>query len=377
MDRDTIKAEFPRVSIEKARGKTFFYYRHGRGARVRLPDDPATPEFAAAYKAAATGQTSKMPDIPTGTMQWLIEAFRRTDKHKSAPYVTRMQREKYFDKIERQQGKYLISHVKREHIEEILDAYEKDRDDKVKRQGRYWLDTMKCLFKFAKKDLKLITINPAEGIRNFTPPKIIKEGDRTGHLSWSPAHIAKFRKAHPLGTAPRFWIELALFTGLRRSDLVLVGDHHVKDGIIEIVVQKGRAAKLQTAYIPMNDEFQAILDASPIGRQTFDDDDNPINTPWLRGPMGKPMTAKNFGYSFNRYCSELKIPRSIHGLRRTSAEADFEAGATVVEAMAKHAWSTPAMAHLYGQDFDRRKMALSAAAKRAEASKGKAKSANP
>lgn len=43
------------VQVEIARGKEFYYFRRGRGKRIRLPD-PASPEFKGAYDAAMLGK---------------------------------------------------------------------------------------------------------------------------------------------------------------------------------------------------------------------------------------------------------------------------------------------------------------------------------
>src|SRR5262245_26752518 len=40
------------VLIERSRGKIFYYFRRGKGMRIRLPDDYGSPEFNEAYSLA-------------------------------------------------------------------------------------------------------------------------------------------------------------------------------------------------------------------------------------------------------------------------------------------------------------------------------------
>ena len=44
----------PNVERNLVRGKNYYYFRIEKGPRIRLPDDPKSAEFSAAYLAATT-----------------------------------------------------------------------------------------------------------------------------------------------------------------------------------------------------------------------------------------------------------------------------------------------------------------------------------
>jgi hypothetical protein len=60
----------------------------------------------------------------------------------------------------------------------------------------------------------------------------LRRAPRTGgHLTWGDSEIAKYRKAHQLGTVARVALELMLNVAARRGDACRLGRRHVtKDG---------------------------------------------------------------------------------------------------------------------------------------------------
>jgi enterobacteria phage integrase len=47
----------PHVEKNRVKGHIYLSFRIGQGPRTRLPNDPESPEFKAAYAAALTGET--------------------------------------------------------------------------------------------------------------------------------------------------------------------------------------------------------------------------------------------------------------------------------------------------------------------------------
>ena len=45
----------------------------------------------------------------------------------------------------------------------------------------------------------------------------------------------------PIGTRQRVWLDVLIYTGLRRGDAVRFGRQHVRDGIATIKTEKTRA----------------------------------------------------------------------------------------------------------------------------------------
>ena len=51
-----------------------------------------------------------------------------------------------------------------------------------------------------------------------------------GYHSWTPEEVEKFERCHVIGTRPRLALALLLYTRVRRSDVVLLGKQHLRDG---------------------------------------------------------------------------------------------------------------------------------------------------
>jgi integrase len=66
----------------------------------------------------------------------------------------------------------------------------------------------------------------------------IKLPDTGGHHTWTDEEIAQFQAHYPIGTKARLALELMLWQGMRRSDVIRVGRQHMKDGEITITQRK-------------------------------------------------------------------------------------------------------------------------------------------
>lgn len=69
----------PNVERNHVKGHTYLSFRIGKGLRIRLPDDPSSEEFRAAYAAAMAGETAVKPTVKkdaTGTIGALIASYK-------------------------------------------------------------------------------------------------------------------------------------------------------------------------------------------------------------------------------------------------------------------------------------------------------------
>ena len=71
-----------------------------------------------------------------------------------------------------------------------------------------------------------------------------------GHHSWTPEEVARFELHHPIGSKARLAMALLLYTGQRRSDIVLFGKQHVRDGWLRFTQQKNRKRRPITLALP-------------------------------------------------------------------------------------------------------------------------------
>jgi hypothetical protein len=75
----------PHVERNHVKGHTYLSFRRGKGPRVRLPKDPTSEEFMAAYQAALLGQSAPVRDrfvpAPPGSIAALIASYMRSAEY--------------------------------------------------------------------------------------------------------------------------------------------------------------------------------------------------------------------------------------------------------------------------------------------------------
>jgi integrase len=207
-------------------------------------------------------------------------------------------------------------------------------------QARKFLDAMRGLFRWATK-AGLLKTDPTVGVEN---PKR-KKSD--GFLSWTEDHVTAYEQRWPIGTRERVWLDVLLYTGLRRGDAVRLGRQHVKNGIATIKTEKsGFSVEVTLPILPV---LEASLKAGPCGELTF-----------IVGESGRPLTKESFGNLFRDACQEAGVPGSAHGVRKIAATRAANAGATVAQLEAIFGWQGGAMASLYTRAADRRRLAIEA-----------------
>lgn len=323
----------PYTLREKTRhGKTVWYFRVQDGPRTRLPDEYGSDEFMAAYRAAFAGEkpATKTKEDPR-SLNWLLNQYRESSAYRSLSTATRKQRDNIFQHVIDASGTAPYRAVSRKHIVEG-----RERRAKTPSQAGNFLKAMRGLFRWALES-QLIDVDPTLGVKD---PKTPKSG---GFEAWNDEDVQKYHSRWPLGTKERVWIDVILYTGLRRGDAVLLGRQHIRDGIATI-----RTGKTGTeVVIPILEPLRRTLEAGPTGDMHF-----------VVGDSGKPLTKESFGNMFRAACNEAGVKKSAHGIRKIAATRAADAGATVAELEAMFGWSGGGMASLYTKTADRRRLAL-------------------
>jgi integrase len=203
---------------------------------------------------------------------------------------------------------------------------------------------MRRFFKWAAgpEGGKLLKSNSMIGI------KLLKGRNSEGFHTWTDEEIARFEKRWPIGTRERLALDLSLYTGLARGDVVRLGRQHVSGGVITFRMEKNRGDGV--AYPPVLPVLARTIAASRTGDLTF-----------LVTERGAPFAKEYFGNWFHEVCREAGCPGSAHGLRKAGATRAAENGATVHQLMALFGWKTEKMALVYTRKADRKRLALAAA----------------
>jgi integrase len=217
----------------------------------------------------------------------------------------------------------------------------RDRRANTPFQARHFLDAMRGLFRWAVK-ARLVKVDPTVGIDN--PPRPTTEG----FAPWTEEDIATYEARWPISTRQRVWLDVLVYTGLRRGDAVRFGRQHVRNGVATMKTEKDRDRSHPSD--PARSVEDTRLEAGPCGDLTF-----------IAGENGHPLTKESFGNLFRKACRAAGLRgRSAHGLRKAAATRAANEGATVAELEAIFGWQGGTMAALYTRAADRRRLAQGA-----------------
>jgi len=315
-------------------GKLRVYFRRPGGKNVRLPGDPGSDEFMAAYNAALADK----PPIgasrnPLGSVASAVSLYLGSAAFGQLAPDTRRTRRNELERFRVAKGDKPIARMERGHVERYL-------------RSRGTTGSQRNCLKALSPFLDWCAV---EGLIKFNPTREIKrpiEG-KEGYKTWSEDQVEAFRARHPIGSKARLALELLVNTGAARVDLVQLGRQHVRDGLLSFRRHKTNVL----VEIPVLDGLQAILiEMQATDRLTF-----------LMTEHGKPFTPAGFGGWFRDRCNEAGIPVgfSAHGVRKYAATLRANLGATAHELMAWFGWLTMREAERYTRTAERRQLAAS------------------
>lgn len=321
-------------------GKFVWYVRKPNSRRVRIHAEYGTPDFEVEYQAAIAGKKIIRPVSKTkaGSLAWLWDRYRETAPWAKLSPATKKQRENIMLHVLTKSGHEPYQSIKRGDI-----IAGRDQRASTPAQARNFLDAMRGLFRWAFA-AEHVVIDPTAGVENPDRPK----GE--GFPVWTEAEVDAYQDRWPIGTKERVWIDVLLYTGLRRGDAVTLGKQHVRDGVATLRTEKSQ--KEVTVTIPILPILQTTLAAGPCADLAF-----------ICGENGKPLVKEAFGNMFSAACRKAGVNKSAHGIRKIGATRAAENGATVAELEALFGWRGGGMASLYTKAADRARLAKGAASK--------------
>jgi integrase len=90
------------------------------------------------------------------------------------------------------------------------------------------------------------------------------------------------------------WLDVLVYTGMRRGDAVRIGRQHIRNGIGTI-----RTEKTDTEVtLPILPVLQKTLDAGPTGD-------------FICGESGRPLTKESFGNLFRKACRAAGLKKKV------------------------------------------------------------------
>lgn len=289
-----------------SRAKEFFYFQAGRGTkvpgpRVRLPNDPHTPEFWRALREAQGLSRVETPDTMSAAIDGYLASAATSVGEETLYNYTRSLA------IARQAwGPLPIAGVRPSHVREIMEGLAATPG-----KANNFLSAMKLLSGWARTQ-DLIDKSLVEGVRSY---KL-----KGGHKPWPAEQISAALRC--LDGVIRRGILLYLYTGQRGSDIVKLGPTHIDEGGFSIKQHKtGREV-----WCPIVPELAAEMST------------------WPRRPGPYVVQADGATYTRNLFWDHFdkarfddkgnaKIPElanvTLHGLRCTAVIRLRQAGLSV------------------------------------------------
>jgi integrase len=322
--------------------------------KITLRAPPGTQEFFDEYRQALEGLRQPARKVrpschPTvGSLRWLVTEFYKSAEFKRWDPRTQHTRRLVLEKLCDSKDPNGVKRGDKPYAQMEPRNVRALRDEKADtpEAANTIVKVLRRLFGFAV-DNDLAKINPARDVPLF------KTGSEGFH-SWTIEEVRRYEERHPVGTRARLALALLLYTGQRRSDVVLLGRQHLKDGWLKFTQFKNRNRNPIKVELPIIPALQAILDASPCGDLTF-----------LVTQYGKPFRSSNsFGNKFRDWCDQAGLSHcSAHGLRKAAAARLAELGATDREIMSVTGHQTSKEVDRYTKAAQRRVLAQSAMAR--------------
>ena len=241
---------------------------------------PGTPEFLAEYQRAKDGvataaKTSRIVRAEQGSLRGLIEGYYQSANYKSLGLGTQRTRRGILDHIclstidtpagPRARGTLPFAQMLPRHVRAI-------RDEKLDlpeaANGR--IKALGQVFRWATEN-DLVEADPTTAVG------YLRNGSEGFH-TWTVEEVRQYEAAHPIGTKARLALALLLFTGVRRSDVVKLGRHMERDGVLQFTETKGansralgrkKTAEAKKRTLPMLPELRAVIDATPSGQLVY------------------------------------------------------------------------------------------------------------
>lgn len=349
-----VKTDLPYLHPETTRhGQDVFYVRRF-GRRIRLREAEGSPAFTEAYAKAVRELSGRRralpppplkPSHPEGSLGWLAAKYFGSPEFRAlAPQSQRTRRgvieaclaEKFSDADNQPLGNCPMALVDAAKIIRLRDL-KAGLPGAANNRKKY----LSAMFGWAvEQKPQLVSHNPVRDVKRV-------DYSTSGFHTWTIEEVQQFRARHAIGSKARLALEMLLFIGCRRGDLVTLGKQHVRNGKIKFVPRKTLYKRRTASAKPILPVLADVIERSPCGSMTF-----------LETEAGAPFTAKGFGGWFRDRCDEAELDHcSAHGLRKAGATFAAQEGATVNQLMAMYDWTTPGQAKVYTDAVDRERLA--------------------
>jgi integrase len=318
-----------------ARDKPYYYFQRGRGtptagSRIRLPDDPQSPEFWQKWRALAGLDD---PEENPNSFDTLIQRYLESPEFSEKALATQRQYQRHCALISRWWGHLEVAGLT---PAVVLKARDKLRATPAEANG------------LLRSLSALLAWSIPRGFRDDNPCEFVaklKTGD--GWQPWPWEMIEYSREVCPRWM--RQAIVLAVYTGQRQGDVLAMQWGQIRSGMITVRQSKTG----HDLVVPLHRELQAELALMPKRALTI-----------LTTQRDTPWTPDGFRASWRKSLpAEIKAAGLVfHGLRKSAVVTLLEAGCTDAEVAAITGQSRQMVEH-YARQVNQRKLAKAAVLK--------------
>jgi integrase len=304
-----VKLRYVHLDVDRHGNVRTYFWRKG-GSKIRIREEVGSQAFVEVYrrlledsqagKLVPARRSTNRPEA--GTYRWLCTQYFKSARFAELDERTQRVRrrvleltceEPIFPGAKEAFGDYPLARFSPKAVKVL-----RDRKAGLPEAGNERVKFVRAMFNWAV-DEEVVGWNPARDVR------LTKTGS-TGFHAWDIREVEQFEQRHPIGTKARLALALLLWTGARRSDVVLLGRQHVRDGWLKFTAQKNRNRKPVTIEIPVLPDLQRVIDASPTGDLTI-----------LVSERRQPFAVSAFGNWFRAKCDEAGLPQcSAHASAR-------------------------------------------------------------
>lgn len=306
------KVSLPRhVHRVVAGGREYFYYQEGRGTphvgeRIRLPDDPQTPEF---WNAVRQAQGTFGPTA-TDTVGALIDAYECAwpSLQKKLSESTKTHYRRNLKPIRKAWGDLPKDELRPKHVDALIRKIGQEKPGAANNV----LDALKSMVSWAMGPVDLLSHNPTHGVKRFA------KGE--GHVPWTVEQLA-FAETNFTGALRRFFY-LSRYTGQRVSDIVRLNPNDEDDGGFSLP-QKKTGVK---PWCPIFPELESEM-------ETWERRPGPYLLQEDGKSKGKPFSENQLWKAFDRERKKHPILAGAvpHGLRANAVIRLRMAGYTALQ----------------------------------------------
>jgi integrase len=317
-------------------GRVYYYFAKHRSTdreagRVRLPDNPASPEFWAAY--AELMQLPPPTPRRTDLVQDLATAWQASPEWAQMSPRTRQEWTRLVRVIVHGWGDLPVANIKPQHVLGFRDQFASKPA------------TANNLMRVLRSMLAWSVPRGWRGDVPFDGVRLLTGGAGYAPWPWDVIEAARVE------LRPDLWwaVALALYTGQRLSDVLQMRWNAINAAGL-LAVKQGKTGK--DLLIPLHRDLRSVIETIPRKALTI-----------LTSAEGRPWGADGNGFQTTWHKHKPAAVRErglvFHGLRKSAVVTLLEAGCTDAEVAAITGQSR-AMVEWYAKQVNQQRLAASA-----------------